>query len=49
MYQRNVVEELIRWKNSKTKKPLVLRGARQVGKSFILKLEHLPIRNVIEL
>jgi len=38
MYQRNVVEELIRWKNSKTKKPLVLRGARQVGKTTVVAI-----------
>jgi uncharacterized protein len=29
--------DLVRWKNSPTRKPLVLRGARQVGKTWLLK------------
>lgn len=35
--QRFVTEELIKWKNSKDRKPLILKGARQVGKTYILK------------
>ena len=31
------MKELIKWKESKTRKPLILRGARQVGKTYILK------------
>ena len=38
MYQRNAVEELLRWKNSNGRKPLVLRGARQVGKTTVVEL-----------
>ncbi|MCL2041288.1 MAG: ATP-binding protein [Bacteroidales bacterium] len=38
MYQRNAVKELLRWKDSKGRKPLVLRGARQVGKTTIVNL-----------
>ena len=38
MYQRNVVNELLRWKNSTGRKPLVLRGARQIGKTTIVEL-----------
>lgn len=34
---RNVLEELIKWKNNPARKPIVLRGARQVGKSYIAK------------
>ena len=34
---RNILDELNRWKESRYRKPLVLQGARQVGKSFILK------------
>lgn len=37
MMQRFVTEKLIAWKNSKDRKPLILRGARQVGKTYILK------------
>lgn len=35
--ERNIMKELIKWKESKTRKPLILRGARQVGKTYILK------------
>ena len=35
--QRFITEKLIDWKNSKDRKPLILRGARQVGKTYILK------------
>jgi len=35
--KRDILNDLNRWKNSRYRKPLVLQGARQVGKSFILK------------
>lgn len=35
--KRFITEKLIKWKKSKNRKPLILRGARQVGKTFILK------------
>ena len=35
--QRNIFNSLIEWKNSKYRKPLILKGARQVGKTYILK------------
>jgi predicted AAA+ superfamily ATPase len=34
---RFVYEELLEWKNSKYRKPLILNGARQVGKTWLLK------------
>ena len=34
---RKAFEELIAWKNSPRRKPLVLRGARQVGKTWLMK------------
>ena len=34
---RYITEKLITWKNSEYRKPLILRGARQVGKTYILK------------
>ena len=34
---RYIKQELIEWKNSKDRKPLIIRGARQVGKTYILK------------
>jgi len=35
--KRTITEKLIKWKNSKNRKPLILKGARQVGKTYILK------------
>jgi hypothetical protein len=34
--KRDIYQELILWKRDKYRKPLVLRGARQVGKTYIL-------------
>ena len=31
------MQKLIEWKNSKYRKPLILKGARQIGKTYILK------------
>jgi predicted AAA+ superfamily ATPase len=36
MFKRNVEHELMRWYSDKYRKPLVLRGARQVGKTTIV-------------
>ncbi len=35
--KRKIMTDLIEWKNSKERKPLILRGARRVGKTYILK------------
>ena len=37
MMRRYIKEQLIEWKNRKDRKPLILKGARQVGKTYILK------------
>ena len=34
---RYKIEELKKWKNSDTRKPLIIRGARQVGKTWLMK------------
>ena len=34
---RNVFEKLLEWKQKKNRKPLILNGARQVGKTYILR------------
>lgn len=34
---RNIIERLRKWKDKKDRKPLILAGARQVGKTYILK------------
>jgi predicted AAA+ superfamily ATPase len=36
MLVRKMTEELFRWKERKSKKPLVIKGARQVGKTYIV-------------
>ena len=36
MYRKKI-EELIKWKKSTSRKPLILRGARQVGKTWLMK------------
>lgn len=35
--ERLIWKDLLRWKNSKHRKPLILKGVRQVGKTWILK------------
>ncbi len=35
--ERSIDNELIKWKNSPSRKPLMIRGARQVGKSSSIK------------
>ena len=34
---RNKMEELKKWKESQNRKPLIIRGARQVGKTWLMK------------
>ena len=34
---RDKLQDLIAWKNKSTRKPLIVRGARQVGKTWLLK------------
>ncbi|MBO6219294.1 MAG: AAA family ATPase [Treponema sp.] len=35
--ERNAYQDLLAWKNRKDRKPLILNGARQVGKTWLLK------------
>ncbi len=37
MIKRNLLQHLRRWRNKKDHKPLILRGARQVGKTTLVK------------
>ena len=34
---RTSLEELYRWKEKSVRKPLIIRGARQVGKTWLMK------------
>ena len=36
--ERKIYKELVEWKNSSSRKPLILQGARQVGKTYIVNL-----------
>lgn len=36
-FNRNIFNNLVRWKNKPSRKPLVLRGARQVGKTTLVE------------
>lgn len=38
MFRRNLLTDLQRWKDNPERKPLVLRGARQVGKTTTINL-----------
>ena len=35
--KRNIMQDLIAWKQDKNRKPLILQGARQVGKTWIMQ------------
>ena len=35
--ERKIIDHLIRWKDSEDRKPLIIKGARQVGKTWIMK------------
>ena len=34
---REAIKDLIIWKNREDRKPLIIRGARQVGKTWIMR------------
>ncbi len=34
---RYAIENLYKWKESKYRKPLIIKGARQVGKTWLMK------------
>ena len=35
--ERKAMADLVAWKNSENRKPLLLYGARQVGKTYLVK------------
>lgn len=37
MLKRKVYDELLEWKNSGSKRPVIVKGARQVGKTYIVR------------
>lgn len=47
-FRRDIDESLIQWKQSKIRLPLLLRGARQVGKTFsVINFGHRHFRNCV--
>ena len=46
--RRKIDEELLKWKESKRRKPLLLRGARQVGKSSSVRFLGQSFDNFVE-
>ena len=36
--ERKIYNDLLKWKNSEDRKPLILQGPRQVGKTYITNL-----------
>ena len=50
-FKRKLTDHLIKWKNNKSRKPLVLRGARQVGKTTLIKqfAEHYKNKIILNL
>ena len=50
MLKRKFMYTLVEWKNSKEKKCLLVKGARQVGKTFIIReFGKLHYKNIVEL
>ncbi|MDE6713819.1 MAG: AAA family ATPase, partial [Lachnospiraceae bacterium] len=35
--QRNAIQDLKNWKSDEERKPMVLKGARQVGKTWLMR------------
>ncbi|MCF0128839.1 MAG: AAA family ATPase, partial [Pseudobutyrivibrio sp.] len=35
--KRDIIDKLLKWKNSNRRKPLILTGVRQCGKTYALK------------
>jgi uncharacterized protein len=38
MFERKIIKDLLKWKNRSQRKPLILRGARQVGKTTVVNM-----------
>ncbi|HPS28734.1 MAG TPA: ATP-binding protein [bacterium] len=47
--ERFLSQQLVLWKNEKERKPLILRGARQVGKSYLVRELGRSFSNFIEI
>jgi len=46
--QRKIIQELIDWKHRADRRPLVVRGARQVGKTYLVEhFAHEHFQNLV--
>ena len=48
-FKRDIEQELLHWKNDKERHPLLIRGARQVGKSTLIRNFSLQFSHFVEL
>lgn len=46
---REAIKDLIKWKDGDHRKPLIIRGARQVGKTYYEKVAYINFDNVEEI
>jgi uncharacterized protein len=49
MFQRDILQELKKWRVKDTRKPLIIRGARQVGKTTVVRQFSEEFKNLIYL
>lgn len=49
MFKRNIEADLKRWKNKDNRKPLILRGARQTGKTTVIRNFAKEFKNFVEI
>ena len=50
--EREISEKIVEWNNSRKRKPLILMGARQVGKTWLMKsfaTRHTPKRRSLSI
>ncbi len=47
--KRILMKYLLEWKKDKNRKPLIIRGARQVGKTYIVRELGKTFKNFIEI
>ncbi len=48
LFERNIWSDLMQWKQNYQRKPLIIRGARQVGKTTIIRQFGETYRHFIE-
>lgn len=49
MFRRNILNDLKQWKESKDRKPVILRGARQTGKTTVVKFFAQEFEQIVSL